>query len=55
MSVLAERERVRFFLWSPVALGTGIAGYFALPSEPPLWLAVLPVIAVLLVERVLWC
>src|SRR6185312_15637912 len=26
-------------LWLPVALGLGIAIYFELPSEPPLWLA----------------
>jgi competence protein ComEC len=31
-------ERERWFLWLPVALGTGIGIYFALPSEPPLWL-----------------
>ncbi len=34
---LAERER--WPLWLPVAFGTGIAVYFALPAEPPLWLA----------------
>lgn len=31
-----DGERPRFFLWSPVALGAGIAGYFALPFEPGL-------------------
>ncbi|MBK9078099.1 MAG: ComEC/Rec2 family competence protein [Hyphomicrobium sp.] len=51
-AALVERERVRFFLWSPVALGAGIAAYFALGSEPPLWLAVMPVIAALLVQQV---
>jgi competence protein ComEC len=35
-NLLAERER--WFLWLPVALGTGIALYFALPLEPPVWL-----------------
>jgi competence protein ComEC len=35
-NLLAERER--WFLWLPVGLGTGVAGYFALPVEPPLWL-----------------
>lgn len=32
---LAERDR--WFLWLPVLLGAGIAGYFSLPVEPPLW------------------
>lgn len=32
-ALLAERER--WPLWIPALLGTGIAGYFALPSEPP--------------------
>ncbi|MBX9861315.1 MAG: competence protein ComEC family protein [Hyphomicrobium sp.] len=32
-----ERERARWFVWLPVAFGTGIAIYFALPSEPALW------------------
>ena len=27
-------------LWTPVALGLGIAIYFELPSEPPLWLGI---------------
>lgn len=35
MALLAERER--WILWSPIALGCGIAAYFALPVEPPLW------------------
>jgi competence protein ComEC len=35
-NLLAERER--WFLWLPVGLGAGIAGYFALPVEPPVWL-----------------
>ncbi|MBX3500971.1 MAG: ComEC family competence protein [Alphaproteobacteria bacterium] len=40
---VAERlgaERERWALWTPVALGLGIAVYFELPSEPPLWLGV---------------
>jgi competence protein ComEC len=32
-------ERERWFLWLPVAIGTGVALYFALPAEPPPWLA----------------
>ncbi len=31
-------ERDRWPLWFPVALGIGIAVYFSLPFEPPLWL-----------------
>jgi len=31
-------ERGRWFLWTPALLGFGIAAYFALPSDPPLWL-----------------
>ncbi|HEX2479869.1 MAG TPA: ComEC/Rec2 family competence protein, partial [Geminicoccaceae bacterium] len=34
--LLAERER--WFLWLPVGLGTGVAVYFGLPVEPPVWL-----------------
>lgn len=30
-------ERDRWVLWTPVALGIGISVYFALRSEPPLW------------------
>ena len=44
-------ERERWLLWLPVALGTGVALYFALPVEPPLWpgaAGVLPVAAVAL-------
>ncbi|MFO1153626.1 MAG: ComEC/Rec2 family competence protein [Rhodospirillales bacterium] len=32
---LAERER--WFLWTPVLVGIGIAFYFALAAEPPPW------------------
>lgn len=34
--LLAEQDR--WFLWLPVVFGGGIALYFALPSEPPVWL-----------------
>jgi competence protein ComEC len=30
-------ERGRFALWLPVAMGSGVLGYFALRGEPPLW------------------
>lgn len=36
---LAEREN--WLLWLPVGLGVGIAIYFSLTREPPLWLALL--------------
>lgn len=36
-SFFAEGERR--FLWTPVLMGIGIAFYFRLPVEPPLWLA----------------
>tara|TARA_R110000868_G_scaffold1132_11_gene8673 strand:+ start:180 stop:2405 length:2226 start_codon:yes stop_codon:yes gene_type:complete len=32
-------ESDRWFLWTPVLVGAGIALYFAAPVEPPLWLA----------------
>jgi competence protein ComEC len=35
---LAAAERPRLFLWLPVALAVGVAAYFALRTEPPLWL-----------------
>jgi competence protein ComEC len=38
-----DAERSRWMLWLPVAMGLGIALYFELPSEPPLWLR--PVLA----------
>ena len=42
-----EAEYDRWFLWLPVVFGSGVAGYFALPYEPPLFVALLPVVAVL--------
>jgi competence protein ComEC len=45
----ADDERQRFFLWSPIAVGLGIAAYFALPTEPTLWLALVPLIISLLI------
>jgi competence protein ComEC len=35
-ALLAERDR--WALWLPVLLGVGIGAYFALPTEPPLWI-----------------
>ena len=45
-----EANRQRFFLWSPVALGCGIAIYFSLRSEPDLWQAFMPLMAALVVQ-----
>ncbi len=33
-----EAERTRHFLWLPVCFAAGIAGYYAMAVEPPLWL-----------------
>jgi competence protein ComEC len=38
LDALIEAERGRFVLWLPVAMGAGVAGYYALRSEPPVWL-----------------
>lgn len=38
---LFEYERDRWILWAPVALASGIALYFSLPAEPPVWLMIL--------------
>ncbi|HEX9461910.1 MAG TPA: ComEC/Rec2 family competence protein [Alphaproteobacteria bacterium] len=46
-ATLADRlaaERERLALWLPVAFGTGIGVYFALPREPAMWLG--PAIAI---------
>ncbi|MEM9048207.1 MAG: ComEC/Rec2 family competence protein [Pseudomonadota bacterium] len=34
---LLSAERLQLPLWAPVLLGVGIAFYFALPDEPPIW------------------
>lgn len=33
----AAAEQARLFLWLPVAMAVGVAWYFALAAEPPLW------------------
>src|SRR5215813_10640715 len=43
-----DAERERWALWTPVALGLGIAVYFELPSEPPLWLGIVVAVVGLL-------
>lgn len=32
-----EQERGQWALWLPAGFGVGIAGFFALPMDPPLW------------------
>jgi competence protein ComEC len=57
-TLLAERDR--WFLWLPVLLGAGIAGYFLLPAEPALpllrWAISLLLLAVFLLSwrRAAW-
>jgi competence protein ComEC len=34
----AAEERERWILWAPVFIGTGVAAYFGLTFEPPIWL-----------------
>jgi len=34
----AAEERERWVLWVPVFIGAGVAAYFGLASEPPVWL-----------------
>jgi len=34
----AISDRERWSLWIPVAVGLGVASYFSIPAEPPLWL-----------------
>lgn len=44
-------ETDRWFLWLPVLLASGIAAYFGLPGEPPLWL---PLICISILGCALW-
>jgi competence protein ComEC len=52
VNLLAEREG--WLLWLPVGLGAGIAGYFALPVEPPLWLGATGLLLASLALSWLW-
>ena len=45
-----DDQRHRFFLFSPVALGLGIGGYFALPGEPGIAVAVALLVAMLVLR-----
>ena len=49
-SHLMESERERFFLWAPVALGIGIAAYFALPVEPAITAAAAPLAVAIFIK-----
>ncbi|MBB4314866.1 ComEC/Rec2 family competence protein [Roseospira marina] len=53
-----EAERTRLPLWLPVALGVGIALYFALPEEPPRWIGAAlaggVLVLTLLARRAVW-
>ena len=42
-----EAEQERWFCWLPVCIGGGIAAYFALPAEPSLPVAAVPVVVML--------
>lgn len=46
-----DAERERWFLWLPVAVGAGVAAYFALPFEPWWALALLPIPIAALLRR----
>src|SRR5258708_31437799 len=43
----ARAERDRWALWLPIGLGCGIGVYFRLTVEPPLWLGIAAVVALL--------
>jgi competence protein ComEC len=47
------RQKAQLFLWMPVFLGLGIGLYFSLLSEPPIWLA-LVLLAALIVPALLF-
>ena len=42
-----EAEQERWFFWLPVFIGCGIALYFALPCEPSVLTALVPLVAVI--------
>jgi len=42
-----DAEQERWLLWLPVGIGAGVSVFFALPSEPPAWVAAaVPAVAV---------
>ena len=50
LALAMEAEREQLFLWAPVCLGAGIAAYFALPVEPQLILAFVPLVLALIIR-----
>ena len=48
-----DAEQEQWDLWLPVAFGAGIAAYFMLLREPPLWAGVIAAVAMLALHRVL--
>ncbi len=45
-------ERDRWVLWVPVGLGLGIGAYFAVSTEPPLWLGFATVVGVVVLGAI---
>ena len=57
IAILADNlagERDRWVLWLPVAMGAGVALYFDLAVEPPLWLGLAALAAAGLLLVLLW-
>ncbi|HXU58325.1 MAG TPA: hypothetical protein VN710_06220, partial [Verrucomicrobiae bacterium] len=57
IAILADNlagERDRWVLWLPVAMGAGVALYFDLAVEPPLWLGLAALAATALLLALLW-
>ncbi len=48
------RERDRWYLWLPVAIGAGVASYFALPVEPSWMAAASPLLVSFVAMFVVW-
>ncbi|MBA2125111.1 competence protein ComEC [Hyphomicrobium methylovorum] len=52
LAAAIDREREQFFLWAPVCLGAGIAAYFAMPAEPSIFVAAVPLLLMLILRAV---
>lgn len=50
----AEAERDRWLLWFPVGVACGVIGYFALPWEPPLWIALAGLVLATVIAGLGW-
>lgn len=53
LAAALETERARWFYWVPVLIGAGIWIYFLLPSEPQVWLALVPALIALVLRATL--